>query len=121
MCDQDLGTGQCIGCDACESWFYANEMYTGLPHALTTSLLEYGGSGVRFVCSKCRVSCKLQAAASLSGGSHSPSGANDEMIKQLFWSVKGICVAIRDMTSRLDATLGWLSFVCGVIIFNEHA
>ena len=109
MCDQDLGSDQCIGCDACESWFHANEMCTGLPHALITSLLEYGGSGVRFVCSKCRVSCKPQAAVSPSGGSHSPPGANDELIKQLFWSVKGICVAIRDLTSRLDATLGRLS------------
>ena len=85
MCDQDLDSANCIGCDTCESWLHANEMCTGLPQALIKSLLDYGGTGVRFVCSKCRVSsCDPRAAAAPSGSPQPQSGANDELIKQLF-------------------------------------
>ena len=110
MCERVLGSENCIGCDTCEAWLHANEMCTGLPHALIKSLLDYGGNGVRFVCSKCRVSSsdKAQAPANPSVGPQSQSDTNGELIKQLFWFVKGICVAIRDLTARLDATFGQL-------------
>ena len=110
MCDQDLGSADCIGCDECESWLHANVMCTGLPDALIKSLLDYGGTGVKFVCSKCRVaSCAVQTSSSPSAGPQRQQESNEELIKQLFWSVKGICIAVRDLTSRLDATLDQLS------------
>lgn len=110
MCDQDLGSADCIGCDECESWLHANVMCTGLPDTLIKSLLDYGGNGVKFVCSKCRVvSCEVPASSSPSVGPQRQQESNEELIKQLFWSVKGICVAVRDLTSRLDATLDQLS------------
>lgn len=103
MCDQDLGSDECIGCDACQSWFHANAMCAGLPDSLIKSLLDYGGSGVRFVCSKCRVASQPQDKAS--AATEASSETSDELVKQLFWSVKGICVALRELTTRLDATL----------------
>ena len=102
MCDQDLGSDECIGCDTCQSWFHPNAMCAGLPDGLIRSLLDYGGSGVRFVCSKCRVASQPQDKAT---AAEAKSESNDELVKQLFWSVKGICVALRELTCRLDATL----------------
>ena len=77
-------------------------MFAGLPDSLIKSLLDYGGGGVCFLCFKCRVASQPQDKASAATEAKSET---NELVKQLFWSVKGICATLREMTTRLDATL----------------
>ena len=77
-------------------------MCAGLPNSLIKSLLDYGGSGVHFVCFGCCVVSQPQDKAS---AATVPNSETNELVKQLFWSVKGICVALMKLTTRLDATL----------------
>ena len=78
-----------IGCDRCTNWFHPSPMCLGLPDQLITSIQEYGGTGVVFVCTECRT-------CGGGGGDVSQSA-----IKQLFQTVKKLCETVQSLTSQV--------------------
>lgn len=95
-CNTDVGEC-CIGCDACETWVHGTEMCSGLPQDVLTAILNYDGSGIKFICTKCR----LEKPQSKMGA---PSGADKEMretLKQLFQQFRGMCTVITELSSQM--------------------
>ena len=97
-CNTDVGEC-CIGCDACETWVHGTEMCSGLPQDVLTAILNYDGSGIKFICTKCRLE-KPQSKTSAS------SGADKEIretLQQLFQQFRGMCTVISELSSQVKA------------------
>ena len=96
-CSQDVGDSP-IGCDECEVWVHATEMCSGLPQDMIIAIDKYCGTGIKFVCMKCRVSY-----ATARGGS--PSSSTEphmaETINQLFQQIKGLCSVVTELTNQV--------------------
>ena len=85
-----------IGCDSCNKWYHPSSMCVGLPDDLVKSISDYGGDGISFICSECR----------LSG---SGDKINNSSIKQLFETVKNLCQTVSilsaDVKKLFDASV----------------
>ena len=103
-CGDDVGANP-IGCDKCSYWFHSTQMCSSLPQDLINAIMKYGGAGVNFTCVKCRVDRTTT-------GGNSPSRCSDsnlaETVSQLFIQVKGMCSAIKELTSQVK-TLSQIS------------
>ena len=99
MCGHEVGD-DAIGCDRCSSWVHPSEMCSGLPNEVIKSISTVRGDAILFVCTNCRAKPPPSGVSTRQG---SP-GANcsDQLIQQLFLSVKGICSAVMELTARID-------------------
>lgn len=104
MCQKDVGDN-CIGCDKCDDWLHATEMCSGLPANVLQTLIEYDGAGIEFICLNCRVS---KVRGSPNTESHLDAQHSRELLNQMFRSVKGMCMAVTDLTARMDAVVNQL-------------
>ena len=95
-CNVDLGSDP-IGCDKCETWVCSTEMCSGLPQNVIETIIQYDGSGIQFVCLKCRVSLTT-AGGSTRTSNYQPQLA--EIITQLAQQIKGICCELRDLKAH---------------------
>ena len=73
MCQMDVGD-DCIGCDKCTVWYHPTSTCVGLPDNVIKTIRDYGGRGVSFCSTACRLddsgdSSGDNTAASLPGGS----------------------------------------------------
>ncbi|KAK3871549.1 hypothetical protein Pcinc_023315 [Petrolisthes cinctipes] len=87
-CNGITGT-DAIGCDRCTNWFHPSAMCLGLPDQLITSIQEYGGTGIVFVCTECRT------------GSSDGGGVSQSALQQLFQTVKKLCETVQSLTSQV--------------------
>ena len=94
----DLGSDP-IGCDKCETWVCSTEMCSGLPQNVIETIIQYDGSGIQFVCLKCRVSLTT-AGGSTRTSNYQPQLA--EIITQLAQQIKGICCELRDLKAHVQ-------------------
>ena len=109
MCGHDVGN-ESIGCDRCGKWVHPTEMCSGLPNEVIRTIFTLGGDAILFVCTNCRVnkspsSSKQSSSSRVSTRqSSATAGGNspDQLIQQLFLSVKGICSAVMELTARMD-------------------
>ena len=99
MCGHEVGD-DAIGCDKCSNWVHPTEMCSGLPKDAISTIANLRGDAILFVCTNCRVKSSNTGISTRQGGT-SGSG-NDQLIQQLFLSVKGICSAVMELTSRMD-------------------
>ena len=97
-CNVDLGNDP-IGCDKCETWVCSTEMCSGLPQNVIDTIIHYDGSGIQFVCLKCRVSL-TSAGGSTRATNYQPQLA--EIITQLAQQIKGICCELRDLKAHMQ-------------------
>ena len=97
MCGHQVGDDS-IGCDKCSNWVHPTEMCSGLPKEAISTIASLSGDAVLFVCTSCRA--KPAKVTTRQGGATSHS--SEELIQQLFLSVKGICAAVMDLTARMD-------------------
>ena len=83
-----------IGCDRCEDWFHPSTMCMGLPDSVIDNIANFGGHGVLFVCTLCRLNKSSTQSSRLSSGND-----NDQTIavKQLFEMVSSLCGAVRNL------------------------
>ena len=95
-CNTDVGEC-CIGCDACETWVHGTEMCSGLPQDVLTAILNYDGSGIKFICTKCR----LEKPQSKMGASSGADKEIRETLKQLFQQFCGMCTVITELSSQV--------------------
>lgn len=83
-----------IGCDSCERWVCNTVMCSGLPQQLLDAINQYDGSGINFICIKCRIQRQ-----------NSPTKASQpqmmELISQLFQQVQGICNTLQGLTEKV--------------------
>ena len=102
MCGLNVGNDT-IGCDKCSTWFHPTEMCSGLPNDVIKAIFSVNGDAIRFVCTNCRVKPPSSSGVSTRQGRET-AGANfpDQLIQQLFLSVKGICTAVMELTERMD-------------------
>ena len=97
-CNVDLGNDP-IGCDKCEMWVCSTEMCSGLPQNVIETIIQYDGSGIQFVCLKCRVSLTT-AGCSTRTSNYQPQLA--EIITQLAQQIKGICCELRELKAHVQ-------------------
>ena len=103
----DVGD-DCIGCDKCTVWYHPTSTCVGLPDNVIKTIRDYGGRGVSFCCTACRLddsgdSSGDNTAASLPGGSQDL--ADREAVKQLFETVKGLCFSVGELTKNVQQLL----------------
>ena len=102
MCGHNVGN-DAIGCDRCSSWVHPTEMCSGLPNDVIRMISDLSGDAILFVCTNCRVKPSSNKGVSTRhGGSTTETNFPDELIQQLFLSVKGICSAVMELTARMD-------------------
>ena len=53
-CEKEIGDDT-IGCDECEYWVHDTEMCSGLTQDMLDAIGRYNGHGIKFVCTKCRL------------------------------------------------------------------
>ena len=68
-CNVDLGNDP-IGCDKCETWVCSTDMCSGLPQNVIDTIIQYDGSGIQFVCLKCRVSLTAAGGGTRASNHH---------------------------------------------------
>ena len=76
-----------IGCDTCDKWYHPNPTCVGLPVSVITSIKDYGGAGISFSCSDCRIS-------NLSGNDNAP-------MKKMFASVKSLVETVNILKDQV--------------------
>ena len=96
-CDSDVGD-EAIGCDECETWVHNTEMCSGLTQDMIDAIGRYQGSGIKFVCMKCRIT---HTAARGKSPSSSTEPHLAELVGQLFQQVKGISNVVQDLISQV--------------------
>lgn len=83
-----------IGCDNCERWVCNTVMCSGLPQQMLDAINAYDGSGISFICIKCRISRQ-----------NSPTKASQsqmmELIGQMFQQMQGICGTLQGLTEKV--------------------
>ena len=96
-CDADV-SDKAIGCDKCDTWFHDSEMCTGLPQDVLKAIERFQGSGIQFICMKCRLEFS-------SARGNSPSSTTEthlvELINQLFQQFKGLASTVLDLTTQV--------------------
>ena len=98
-CDGDVGD-EAIGCDECETWVHNTEMCSGLTQDMIGAISRYQGSGIKFVCMKCRVT---YTAARGKSPSSSTEPHMAELVGQLFRQVKGISNIVQELVTQVKA------------------
>lgn len=98
-CDGDVGD-EAIGCDECETWVHNTEMCSGLTQDMIGTISRYQGSGIKFVCMKCRVT---YTAARGNSPSSSTEPHMAELVGQLFQQVKGISNIVQELVTQVKA------------------
>ena len=104
MCGHNVGN-DAIGCDKCTNWVHPSEMCSGLPTEVIKSIQSVRGNAILFVCTNCRVKPPSSGISTRHSGTNAGTGGSDQLIQQLFLSVKGICAAVMELTVRLDKAL----------------
>lgn len=94
-CSNDAGN-DAIGCDKCKMWVHNSEMCSGLPQSLLDAIKEYGGRGINFVCTKCRIQTETDGSST---GGIQPLVI--ELVNQIFQQMKGLCSAVQNLTDRV--------------------
>ena len=96
-CAKDVGD-EAIGCDECETWVHNSEMCSGLTQDMLDAISRYQGSGIKFVCMKCRVSY-------MSARGNSPTSSTEphmaELVQQLFQQIKGISNVVQELVAQV--------------------
>ena len=104
MCGHNVGD-DAIGCDRCSNWVHPSEMCSGLPNDVIKAISTLSGDAILFVCTNCRAKPSSSSGVSTRRGSASAAteaNCPDQLIQQLFLSVKGICSAVMELTARMD-------------------
>lgn len=102
MCGHPVGQSA-IGCDRCSRWVHPTEMCSGLPSDAISTIADLSGDAVLFICTNCRIQPSDKAKTRLESGDANSS--HNQLIQQLFLSVKGICSAVMGLTARMDRIL----------------
>ena len=103
MCERAVGDSA-IGCDRCSDWFCPSETCTGLPEnaiALISSLREE--NSVLFVCTGCRVN--PGPGTWTEAPARKQRGGENECVKQLYMTVKGLTVEMANLSAKLDSAI----------------
>lgn len=87
-----------VGCDQCDAWFHDSEMCTGLPLDVIKAIERFQGSGIQFICMKCRID--YTAARGNSPSSTTESHMVD-LISQLFQQIKGLAANLLEVSNQV--------------------
>ena len=82
-----------IGCDRCSKWFHSSSMCLGLPDQLVSSIKQYGGDGIAFICTDCRITG--------GGGAGAGGGVSVDAFRQLHQTVKKLCETVQELTMQM--------------------
>ena len=93
-CSKDVGDNP-IGCDTCEHWVHNTEMCSGLPQKVIDAIMEYDGSGINFVCTKCRIRRETSSTGN-------PQPLMIELMDQLFQQLKGLCSTVQGLVNQVE-------------------
>ena len=88
----------CIGCDTCSKWYHPHPTCMGLPDSVITNIRDYGGAGVSYSCSECRIS---------------RSSESDKVpLKQMYESMKSLVETVNLLKNQVEvlAKVGQKSF-----------
>ena len=92
-CSRDVGENP-IGCDKCEHWVHCTEMCSGLPQRMIDAIIEYEGTGISFVCTKCRIKRE-------SSSSNNAQPLMVELVTQIFQQMKGLCNTVQSLMDQV--------------------
>ena len=87
MCSA-LTDHNCIGCDHCELWFHPTSICMSLPPDVIETVKQYGGAGVAYICTDCRI-------AEVGNGANAK-----DSLTQLHQSVKALSSAMNGVVSN---------------------
>ena len=73
------------------------EMCSGLPQKVIDAIMEYDGSGINFVCTKCRIRRETSSTGN-------PQPLMIELMDRLFQQLKGLCSTVQGLVNQ-DETL----------------
>ena len=100
-----------LGCDGCNSGYHPTHVSLGLPDKIINSSKEYGGMGINFCCTSCRLERGSDSNGQQSGsivdgsivdGSRGFDGdVIEQSVKQLFETVKSLCAAVATLTNDM--------------------
>lgn len=102
MCGHPVGQ-TAIGCDRCSGWVHPTEMCSGLPSDAISTIADLSGDAVLFICTNCRIQPSDRTKTRLESGD--ANSGHNQLIQQLFLSVKGICSAVMGLTAKMDRIL----------------
>ena len=85
-----------IGCDRCDAWYHPSSMCLGLPDHVVQAIAEYGGAGIVFICTNCKIS---QPSTSTSDN----DSINAAAFKQLHQTVKALCKSFTELSEQVKS------------------
>ena len=94
-CSKEVGE-KSFGCDTCEHWVHETEMCSGLPQKVIDAITQYDGSGISFVCTKCRI-----RKESSSSGNLQP--LMTQLMDQIFQQLRGLCSTVQGLVDQARA------------------
>ena len=122
MCEVEVGEDG-IGCDNCQNWYHPTPVCVSLPRDVIKTIKDYGGQGIEFVCTSCRVARSnavdgANAVGGLNATKFSSVQSNGDVgaVQQLFETVKSLCVVVtklgNDMKEFFDKSVSTQNQSC---------
>lgn len=104
MCNLVVGD-EGIGCDRCSEWFHPSEMCMGLSKNSIHLIVESEDSAaLLYLCTACRLKPGTgRWTRSQQRNSNKKDEIKDQLVLQLFQTVKGLCSEVAELTKKINS------------------
>ena len=96
-----------IACDDCNQWCHGSQLCTGLPTDFVKEVLKHQGKGIKYSCTKCR----LTSVPTVNNDSAGVQDLNASVISlkdcmsQMFNTITSLCVTVKSLEEKVSGNV----------------